>query len=182
MDRQRPQQLSLLARPAIDPERCGIRVRRCAREAISYSYAATRQTDTSTQATFWSDFDRRHAFNAAGVFRISEATSAGIVFRGASGVPVAGYFAMRDAGLFVGERRNEIRLPLYARLDARGQRTFSSSRRRVTVFAEMLNVLNRRNQGPADGFIQSPTGEAVGFWRPLIARRASIGIEISLAR
>jgi hypothetical protein len=145
---------------------------------IAYAYGGTRQTDSVTQETFWGDFDRRHAFNAAGVFRIADETSAGIVFRGASGVPITGYLAEREGGLFAGERRNTIRLPFYARLDARVQRTFVPARRRVTVFAEILNVMNRQNLATADGFIQPLTGEAAGFSRPLMPRRASVGIAV----
>jgi hypothetical protein len=35
---------------------------------LSYTYAVMRQHDVTTQETFWSDFDRRHTFNAAGMF------------------------------------------------------------------------------------------------------------------
>ena len=40
---------------------------------LSYTYAVMRQHDVNTQETFWSDFDRRHTFNAAGMFRIGAA-------------------------------------------------------------------------------------------------------------
>jgi hypothetical protein len=149
---------------------------------IAYTYASSRQADVSTEETFWGDFDRRHALNAAGVFRIARETSVGIVFRGASSVPLPGYFDVSDGRLFVGARRNEIRLPPYMRLDTRIQQTFLSSRHHVTVFGEILNVLNRPNHGAAEGFIQQLTGEALGFSQPLIPRRASIGIEIHLSR
>jgi hypothetical protein len=43
------------------------------------------------------------------------------------------------------ESRNTLRLPAYARLDVRADRTFTWSRRRVTLFAEVANALNRRN-------------------------------------
>jgi hypothetical protein len=44
----------------------------------------------------------------------------------------------------------------------------------------MLNALNRHNQGLTDGGVQAVTGEAVGFSRTLLARRASFGIEVGL--
>ena len=68
------------------------------------------------------------------------------------------------------------------RVDARLQRTFISARHGVTVFGEVLNVLNRRNEGLADGVVQPVTGEAVGFSRPLVSRSASIGIEVGFRR
>lgn len=149
---------------------------------IAYTYATTRKADVSTQETFWGDFDRRHALNAAGVFRLARETRLGIVVRGASGVPFPGYFDVSGGRLSVGERRNGIRLPPYMRLDARVQRAFFSPRHRVTVFGEILNVLNRANRGTAEGFIQPLTGEAIGFSQPLIPRRASIGIQIDVSR
>jgi hypothetical protein len=148
---------------------------------ISYTYATTQQTDIHTGETFWSDFDRRHSLNVAGVYHITSKASIGVVFRGASSVPIPGYFALREGTLVVGARRNEIRFPTYARLDVRAQRTFVSSHQRITMFAEVLNLLNRWNEGPADGFIQPLTGEAEGFSRRLIPRRASLGIEIALS-
>lgn len=149
---------------------------------IAYTYATVRQTDITAQEAFWGDLDRRHALNAAGVFRIAPETTLGIVFRGASGVPFPGYFDLSDGRLVVGERRNAIRLPPYMRLDTRMQRMFFSPRHRVTVFGEILNVLNRPNQGPAEGVVQPLTGEAIGFSRPLIPRRVSVGIAFDVSR
>jgi hypothetical protein len=73
--------------------------------------------------------------------------------------------------LVLGDRRNEIRLPPYVRLDLRAQRTLFSSRHAVTLFGEVLNVLNRQNEGIAEGILQPVTGEANGFTRPLAAQR-----------
>jgi len=145
--------------------------------SASYSYGRTIQTDTDSRETFWGDFDRRHAFNTVATYRVSDRTSVGVLFRAATNVPIAGYFAVRDGTLVVGARRNDVRLLPYARLDARAQRTFTSSKGSATLFAEVLNIFNRTNLGPAGGFVQS-TGEAVGFTRPLLPRRASAGIVI----
>jgi len=150
--------------------------------SISYTYARARQADRRTQETFWSAFDRRHAFNAAGRWHIDPRSSASIVLRGGSGLPIPGYFNLRGGSLVAGERRNEIRLAPYVRLDTRVQRTFFSSRHPMTLFGEILNVLDRRNQGIAEGVIQPVTGEALGFTRPLLPRRASIGIDVAVSR
>jgi hypothetical protein len=104
------------------------------------------------------------------------------VLRAASGIPIPGHFSVSDGKLIVGDHRNDVRLPAYARVDARVQRTFLSPRCGVTVFGEVLNVLNRRNAGLADGSVQPMTGEAVGFSRPLMSRRASAGIEVTFRR
>jgi outer membrane cobalamin receptor len=145
---------------------------------VSYAYGKTRQTDIITGEAFWGDFDQRHAINAAGVFSLSDRTSLSLLFRGSSNTPVPGYLAARDGALFVGERLNDVRLPRYARLDVRAQRAFASPGGRMTLFAEMLNVLNRTNLAASSGLIDRFTGEATGFSRSLMTRRASVGAEI----
>jgi hypothetical protein len=149
---------------------------------MSYTYGIARQNDTKTRETFWSDVDRRHALSASGVFRVGPQSSVRVALRAASGVPIPGYFHVDNGKLVVGERRNAVRLAPYVRLDARAQRTFFSSRHPVTVFGELLNALDRHNQGIADGFVQPVTGEAVGFSRSLMPRRVSIGIAVDLVR
>jgi hypothetical protein len=145
---------------------------------LSYTYATMRQRDRLRQETFWGDFDRRHTFNAAGVYRLSGRSSVGLVLRGGTNVPIPGYFDVRNGALFAGEGRNDVRLPFYARLDTRAQRSVLFPRGRLTAYAEMLNVLNRSNAGPATGYIQPATGEALGFTRALVGRRASAGIAV----
>ena len=149
---------------------------------MSYTYAIARQTDNGTRERFWSDVDRRHALNAAGQFSIGHQASVGLVLRAGSGVPIPGYFDIRNGHLVVGDHRNSVRLAPYVRLDARAQRTFLFSRHAVTLFGEVLNALNHHNEGLAEGVFQPSGGEAVGFTRPLLPRRVSIGIEVSLPR
>lgn len=143
----------------------------------SYAYGTSRYTDAARGETFWADFDQRHAVNVSGVYRLSDRTTVSGRFRGGSNFPVPGYLAERGGALFAGERRNEVRLPADARLDLRATRTFRYAGRRITVFAELINVLNRTNVGLSDGFIRG-TGEATGFTEPLFRRRPSAGVVI----
>jgi hypothetical protein len=62
-----------------------------------------------------------------------------------SNFPIPGYYASRDGAYFVTDVRNTDRLPVYSRLDLRANRTYNWSRRRLTLFAEVINVLNRDN-------------------------------------
>ena len=101
-----------------------------------------------------------------------------VKFRGGSNFPVPAYVAARDGGLFASDRRNEVRLPAYARLDVRATRTFDYSRHRVTLFIDVVNVLNRTNIGPAGGLINRDTGAALGFTRTLFPRLPCAGILI----
>ena len=59
---------------------------------------------------------------------------------------MAGYWEQRDSrASLIGEQRNEVRLPTYARLDVRANRVFNYTKRRLTLFVEVMNVLNRDN-------------------------------------
>jgi TonB dependent receptor len=149
---------------------------------MSYTYAMARQMDIGTGERFWSDVDRRHVLNAAGVLGIGHRASMGLVLRAASGVPIPGYFDMNNGRLFIGDHLNDVRLPPYLRLDARVQRTFFASSHAVTFFGEVSNALNRHNEGLAEGVVRPGTAEVIGFSRPLLPRTTSVGIQVSLQR
>jgi hypothetical protein len=114
--------------------------------SIAYGYGLNRYDDYRTQERYWGDNDQRHTLNAYAVYTHSDRTSVVVKFRTGSNFPIPGYYTERSDGTFViGAERNTARLPVYARLDIRGNRTFSWSRHRVTLFAEVINVLNREN-------------------------------------
>ena len=127
---------------------------------IAYAYARHRYHDAEAGETFWSDFDQRHTFSAYGLYRVSNRTSVGAKFRYGSNYPITGYVGEQPMSpnappLFGGNRpafhgltdvRNTLRLPVYARLDVRADRVVTWFNRRVTVFMEVANVLNRENQ------------------------------------
>ena len=142
----------------------------------AYSYGKTRYTDVDRGETFWADFDQRHALGLAGVYRFTDRTSVGAVFRASSGFPIPAYLSERGGQFFVADRRNQVRLPRYARLDLRAERRFERGERRLTLFAEVLNVANRTNVGVGYGTVNRVTGEAVGFTNRLFPRRASAGV------
>lgn len=144
----------------------------------AYSYGKTRSHDPGRHETFWANFDQRHALTLFGLYRFSGTSGAAVTFRAGTNVPIPGYLAERDGRLFVGRERNEVRLPAYARLDVRADRRFTYLGRRLTLFGEVLNLLNRRNAGPASGHIDSRTGEAIGFTHTLVRRHASAGLMI----
>jgi hypothetical protein len=142
---------------------------------IGYSLGVARYIDVTRQETFPADFDQRHAINVSGTAPLPWKTRAGMTFRGGTNFPIPGYLVAQGGRLFSGEKRNQTRLPAYARLDVRAERAFDSGNLRFTVFAETLNLLNRRNLGLTDGAI-SETGEAVGFTEHLFPRLVSAGL------
>jgi hypothetical protein len=112
---------------------------------FSYAFGRNRYHDTSSGETFWGDSDQRHTMNAYALYRRSERASFVAKLRIGSNFPIPGYYASRDGSYFVTDVRNTARLPVYGRLDLRANRTFNWSRHRVTLFAEIINVLNRAN-------------------------------------
>ncbi len=143
---------------------------------VGYSYGVARYTDAARRETFPADFDQRHAINVSGVVALPWETRVGLTFRGGTNFPIPGYLVARDGHLFAGGERNQERLPAYARLDLRAERTFDHAGRRFTLFAEALNVLNRVNLGLADGAIARDTGEALGFTERLFPRLVTAGL------
>ena len=112
---------------------------------VSYSYARTRYTDVVTAESFWGDADQRHTLNLYGAYRHSTRASFVAKLRVGSNFPITGYIGEQNDTYFVTDVRNTARLPTYARLDLRANRTFNLRARRVTLFAEVLNVLDRAN-------------------------------------
>jgi hypothetical protein len=145
---------------------------------LSYAYGTTRQTDVATGEISWADFDQRHLLNLHTSYRFGTRTTASVKFRYGSNMPVLGYFAGNPAGLLLlSGTRNGVRLPDYARLDLRVNRTYNYDRRRLTLFAELLNALGRENVGRTDGNVRS-TGQVSGFVETLLPRLPSIGIRV----
>ncbi len=117
---------------------------------FSYAYGRNRYRDTVSRESYWGDNDQRHTLNAYTMYRHSDRLSLVAKLRYGSNFPIPGYYS-RQTGPSGGEifllsdRRNAERLPFYARLDLRANRAFTWSQRRLTLFAEVINVLNRAN-------------------------------------
>jgi hypothetical protein len=70
-----------------------------------------------------------------------------------------------------------VRLPVYARLDLKLTRTFDLGRRRMTLFAEVMNALGRRNLRQSAGTVRS-TLEVLGALERLVPFVPSAGVLI----
>ena len=144
---------------------------------ISYGYGSTRHTDRATGVRYAGDFDQRHQVNAYASARLGARTSVGAKFRYGSNFPLTAYLAGRWDALQPGATRNAVRLPAYARLDLRAGRTFLWGARRMTLFAEVLNALDRANIGRTTGSIRA-TGVVSGFTEALFPRIPSAGVRV----
>lgn len=113
---------------------------------ISYAYGASRLRDGVTGGAFPSDFDQKHTLNLFGSYRLRPTVNLSARWVYGSGFPVRGYF--RGANLtqtFLFASRNELRMPVYHRLDLRANKTFVRKGWHVTLFAEVINLYNRDN-------------------------------------
>ena len=80
--------------------------------------------------------------------------------------------------MVLSEVRNDVRLPTYARLDLRASRTFHWSGKRLSLFAEVMNVLGRENVRYEPPGINTKTFQAFGLTSSMIPRIPSLGILI----
>ena len=101
------------------------------------------------------------ATGRVGRYRVSSRTSVNARWRFGSNRPFAGYLDGPLGGPFVvTPSRNALRVPAYSRVDARVDHTYQRGRARVTLFAEVANLLNRENQRQVPPFIDFSSGEA----------------------
>jgi outer membrane cobalamin receptor len=151
----------------------------------SYSYGRHRYDDVTTGESFWADFDQRHALNLYAHYRLSNRTSFSGKFRTSSNFPLVGYAAVApgesvrpEAAFFLTSERNTARLPTYARLDIRANRVFNWQRRRLTLFAELTNALDRINYRAAAFGLNVQTRQVFGPVDTLIPVVPSAGFII----
>ena len=145
-------------------------VRRDAADGFSgwaaYGYSGLRYTQTLTAERFWADADQRHTLSLYGNYRLSSRSSLSARYRYGSNYPLIGYIGepstalgnvptIDDRPLFYGlsSQRNTLRLPAYSRLDVRADRAFNWSGRRLVLFVDVANILNRTNLRNASYFV-----------------------------
>jgi TonB dependent receptor/CarboxypepD_reg-like domain len=143
---------------------------------FSYAYGRNRYRDTVTNESFWADLDQRHTFNVYGLYRLSPRTSVSGKLRIGSNFPAPGYYTELDGRYYVGTTRNDLRIPSFARLDLRLNRTFTWSTRRLTLFAEVINVLDRENFRYHPPSINGQTFEARRLFEALLPVVPSAGL------
>ena len=143
---------------------------------LSYAYGENRYEDRASHESFWGDLDQRHTLNAYIFYRFTPRFSASAKYRSGSNFPIPGYYAMEGGSYFVGPERNALRLPVYGRLDLRANRTFTWSRRRLTLFAEVINVLNQDNVRFSPPRINNTTRQVTRLFDSLVPVIPSAGI------
>jgi hypothetical protein len=145
---------------------------------IAYTYAHTQFHDQLSGETFDGDFDQRHTLNVFVEARLSYRMAVNARWRYGSNFPLVGYFTGTPDDLKLGSIRNQVRLPPYSRLDVRANRTFTFDKRRLTLFIEVMNVLNHSNLSQFTGSVNPVTLVASHWTQELIPRVPSAGILI----
>ena len=112
---------------------------------ISYSYNFTRFRDGSLNLTFPSDFDAGSSVRIFGNYRLSNTWNVSSRFAYGAGLPIPGFFELRNGIPYLAAERNSLRLPAYQRTDFRVNKSFVKRRTQYTIFAEVVNVTNRQN-------------------------------------
>ena len=143
---------------------------------LAYSFGELRYTDRITGERFWGDLDQRHAINAYASYRVSPHWNIGAKLRVGSNFPIPGYYVEQDGAYFISDRRNEERLPVYGRLDIRASRTFTWTRARMTIFGEVINVLDRDNVRSNPPTVDSRTWRVSHLFETMIPIVPSAGI------
>ncbi len=145
---------------------------------VSYSFGRLKYRDRGTEETFWGNLDQRHTANVYVFYRLSDRVSVSGKLRAGSNVPAPGYYEERDGGYFVSALRNVVRVPPYARVDLRANRTFNWSGKRLTLFGEVMNVLNRDNVRFKPPGVNTRTAQVGGLFESMIPIVPSAGILI----
>jgi hypothetical protein len=112
---------------------------------VSYSYGVARYRDAATNQSFYGDYDQRHTFNVYATYRLRPSLNLSAKFRYGSNFPIVGFLRFDGTRLVLSDQRNQVRMPAYSRLDIRANKSFNFDRWKLTLYAEVLNVLDREN-------------------------------------
>jgi hypothetical protein len=94
---------------------------------------------------FPGNYDQRHSVSLFAQYRWTSQFDLSGKWRYGTGLPVPAYVFYRDGNYYVAPYRNLARLPAYSRVDVRGAKSFNRDRYRLTLFVEVVNLLNRDN-------------------------------------
>jgi hypothetical protein len=143
---------------------------------LSYAYSINRYHDYTNGESFDGDFDQRHTVNMYGLYRLTNRFSVAAKLRTGSNFPAVGYWEERGGNIFVSATRNGLRVPVYARLDVRANRTFNYRSKRLTLFVEVLNTLSRDNVRMTSPDINGRTRQVFNLFETMIPLMPSAGI------
>jgi len=111
----------------------------------SYTFSRSEMFDPLTLIHFPSDQDQRHTFNGYLSYRLRPTINLSAKFNYGSGFPVPGFFTLQNGTYYLAAERNLVRLPPYQRLDIRLNKSKTLKHGKMTLFVEVVNVLDHAN-------------------------------------
>ena len=90
-------------------------------------------------------YDQRHGVSLFAQYRWTSQFDLSGKWRYATGLPIPTYVSARGNDYYLAAYRNLVRLPDYSRMDVRAAKSFNRDRYRLTLFLEVVNLLNRDN-------------------------------------
>jgi hypothetical protein len=144
---------------------------------ISYAYGVAKVRDGVLNLTFPTDNDQRHTVNVFGSYRLRPTVNLSVKWLFGSGFPLPGFYQLTPQGYFLAMNRNQLRLPSYQRLDFRVNKAFVRDKWKMTLFAEVINLLNRTNRRfDSFGGYNGYTGQAYPSFLSMFPILPSVGM------
>jgi hypothetical protein len=113
---------------------------------ISYAYGRAMIIDGVLGLKFPSDYDQRHTLNLYASRRLRPTVNLSARFTYGSGMPLPGFYELRDDVYHVARNRNQLRAPFYERVDLRLNKAYVGKKFKTTLFGEIVNVTNHTNR------------------------------------
>jgi len=110
---------------------------------VAYSFGHARFHEEPGTLAFDSDFDQRHTLTVFASYRVTPTLNLSTKYRYGSGFPVAGFYEARPSGVFLSDERNVYRPEAYSRWDLRANKAFLFDGWKLTLYGEVINVLDR---------------------------------------
>ncbi|MFB3904170.1 MAG: carboxypeptidase regulatory-like domain-containing protein [Acidobacteriota bacterium] len=111
---------------------------------VGYSWGQSLWSERDPE-WFPGNYDQRHALSLFAQYRWTSQFDLSGKWRHATGLPVPAYVSHWDRDYYLAPFRNQIRLPDYSRVDVRAAKSFNRDRYRLTLFLEVVNLLNHDN-------------------------------------
>lgn len=112
---------------------------------VSYALNYTRLRDGVAGVSYPSDQDQRHTINVYGSYRLRPTVNLSLKVLYGSGFPIPGYFRMQGTAYYLSSQLNQARLGDYQRTDFRINKAWVKDKWKITLYGEVVNVLNRKN-------------------------------------
>jgi hypothetical protein len=112
---------------------------------VSYALGYARQRDGEARIAFPAEMDQRHTVNVYGSCRVRPTVNLSVKWLYGSGFPLPGFFRRSGTTYFLTEARNAQRLDPYQRADLRINKAYIFARWKLTLYGEVVNVLNHGN-------------------------------------